>query len=467
MGRVLVSLVACVLAAAACGGGDDDGPPVPADTAQSGTRLKVTWLEFDDGTRTWTQDIFDSVLGVPCTPLEWTDGKRRCTPPSARLYFADAGCTQPMMLDPEAAQAIDFLEECGVMRPSKMFRPTAESVTVTTLYQRSSNGCSPVPGPPMTGVGGVRAVEEPPDLAELTPRYQGEGRLRIYTLTSSDGFLLPVRPYDSELDVACINFDNIVFNTLGMADATSVPCILPAAEADVFVDITCETPGIWSYQDATCAPPPIAALDTQMRGPCRPYVAIGDTPADFAFRPSGDSCFEVQRPLPEALIYGSIGSIEPMTFTRETGTAPPAGRLQFIYIGDGTTRIREREIFYDAELDTECHLMQEDVDTWSCKPVSRTSEIITMYTDDACTQPIDLVFINSSDDTLWPCMPHKPRRYAGYDTDFRLVGDVNPGPFYRSSPEQGCFLAPIVDAIAFNLGPPITATYPRATKRHD
>lgn len=468
MGRVC--LVACASACvfvcgAACG---DSEPPIPPDTAQSGTRLKVTWLEFDDGTRTWTTDIFDSALGLPCTPLDWTDGALRCTPPAARVYFADAGCTQPMLLDREAERAIEYLEECGVRRPSTMYRPSAEPVTVSVLFQRDSeDSCSPVPGTPMTGVTGVRAVEEPPDLVELTRRYQGGGRLRIETLASSDGFLLPIQPYDSELGVACINFDNIVLNTNGMADMTSVPCVLPAAEADFFVDITCETPGLWSSEDAACAPPPIAAVDTERQGACRDYVAIDDEPAQLAFNRLGDSCYETQPPLPETLIYGATGPIEPMTFARATGTAPTVGRLQLIYIGDGTTRIRERAIFYDTELDTECQLVQEDVDTWSCKPVSRTSDFSALYLDEACTQPVEVVFVNNNDDVLWPCTPHKPRRYTGYGTDFRLVGDVHPGPFYQSTPELGCFLLEVVNSTAHSVGPTITATYPRATKRHD
>lgn len=90
-----------VALAAACNGDD-----VPPDTAQSGTRLKLGWFEFEDGLRTWSMDIRDSKLDEPCRPVEWSDSVLRCTPQTGTLAFSDAACTKPYIIGNNSAYAV-------------------------------------------------------------------------------------------------------------------------------------------------------------------------------------------------------------------------------------------------------------------------------------------------------------------------------------------------------------------------
>lgn len=454
-----MSLVAVV--AAACGGDDGGDIVVPPDTAQSGTRLKLGWIQFETGLRTWTVDIVDSALGEPCTPMVWRDGVLRCTPAMPRIAFADAACTQPMILGLEDELAASFAAtDCDGTRPARMYAATDERSDVADAYEGTEDGCSRIQQPRPSGFIGRRAVAQPsPDLVTMRRAYQGTGRVRIETLTASDGLILPVQPYDMELDAACAQFDNIIFNTNGMADATSVPCVVDAVETTQFADPTCETPAV-VVPDA-CRAPAITA--EAMAGPCRPYFAVSDEPQIASYAQVA-SCFPTA-PAPDALIYPGTEELETITFARTV--EPGAGRLQLIYIGDGGVRIRERGVFFDAVLDTECLLSQVDVAAFTCIPVSRTSGPMQVFTDDQCTQSIYVTWVNNDDDTLWPCLVQKPRKYSwGGGTEVREVGGVQAGPFY-STEFGSCMAFDVINATAHLLGPPVTMPFVNATKVFD
>src|SRR5512140_3579343 len=108
MGRrslVLVLVAACSPSAPAnvdapgSNAGGDAGID-PADGARSGTRLKLTWYVFTDGTRQWS-GMYDSERKEYCSPYypAWTDGRVYCTPEhGGSLVYTNATCTQRAMM---------------------------------------------------------------------------------------------------------------------------------------------------------------------------------------------------------------------------------------------------------------------------------------------------------------------------------------------------------------------------------
>src|SRR5689334_974050 len=77
-----------VLALAGCG---DNG--LDRGAAHSGSRLKLGWYEYSDGTRQRVRDwYFDRERGERCTPARWSDGSRYCTPASDPAVYVDLGC---------------------------------------------------------------------------------------------------------------------------------------------------------------------------------------------------------------------------------------------------------------------------------------------------------------------------------------------------------------------------------------
>ena len=76
-------------------GGSGDAGVDPNEGAHSGTRLKLTWFNFSDGTRQWNS-FYDAERKEDCYPYPpWLDGKTYCTPDSnASVVYTDASCSQ-------------------------------------------------------------------------------------------------------------------------------------------------------------------------------------------------------------------------------------------------------------------------------------------------------------------------------------------------------------------------------------
>src|SRR5271170_4089359 len=79
---------------APAGGGSDAGTNAN-DGAMSGTRLKLTYYSFTDGTTQWF-GLYDSERKENCSPFDgtWPDGNTYCVPDwSGSVVYSDTKCT--------------------------------------------------------------------------------------------------------------------------------------------------------------------------------------------------------------------------------------------------------------------------------------------------------------------------------------------------------------------------------------
>src|SRR5689334_12938260 len=107
------ALVAGALAWGACGGKSTpvtadghaidaalDAGPDPNEGAVSGTRLKLSWLTFGDGTRTWA-GFYDAQRKERCEASldePWPGGHVYCVPDHrGTVVYSDAACTQKLV----------------------------------------------------------------------------------------------------------------------------------------------------------------------------------------------------------------------------------------------------------------------------------------------------------------------------------------------------------------------------------
>src|ERR1700760_4212477 len=71
------------------------GSSSPNDGAESGTRLKLTYYAFTDGTTQWF-GLYDSERKENCNPFDgtWPDGNTYCVPAwSGSIVYSDSKCT--------------------------------------------------------------------------------------------------------------------------------------------------------------------------------------------------------------------------------------------------------------------------------------------------------------------------------------------------------------------------------------
>ena len=75
---------AILLALAACG---DDVRREPSAAPVSGSRLKLEWYFYGDGSREPNPEAFyDTLIHGRCTPRLWSDGEERCGRGKPRWY---------------------------------------------------------------------------------------------------------------------------------------------------------------------------------------------------------------------------------------------------------------------------------------------------------------------------------------------------------------------------------------------
>jgi hypothetical protein len=171
------------------------------DAEIDGDRLALALRETDDGLRVVT-GLRDRALGVACTAAAQTDGSMACAPAGAAIptYFADPGCTLPVVAADAGAPALARITEpSGCTSYHRVGRELSPPV-----YQRDDHGtCVPVAAP---ASGRLFAVEAPIDLPALDRRLEPAAgrRLQRVVLGHGDLAFLDGRLFDTQTGADCV-----------------------------------------------------------------------------------------------------------------------------------------------------------------------------------------------------------------------------------------------------------------------
>src|SRR2546423_5565110 len=249
---LLAALIVCACSPSVPVSGDapgnsgGDAGPDPNEGAKSGSRLKLTWFNFADGTRTWDA-FYDAQRKENCYLYEnWTDGGTYCAPNnSGSLVYSDAGCTQrvievyrdPTCPTPPSPYTMEWIYGTCTSQPAHLWQRGA-GIALASYYERFSDGTC---GGPYTSSGydmySVGLEIKPSDLVRLQLGSPvGAARLGERFYESTDGLKVPWTIHDAMLGVDC-------YPAYTPDNATTTTCA-PGAAADAY-----------DYHDAACSQP--------------------------------------------------------------------------------------------------------------------------------------------------------------------------------------------------------------------
>jgi hypothetical protein len=476
--RVVVGMFTLV---AACSPGSPDGADAYvspqgtdggldlADGAQSGSRLKLTWYQFTDGTRQWS-GMYDAQNKELCSPYygAWADGKYYCTPQSGGdLVYTNATCTTKALhyyVDSVCPQApakyyLDYEPVGCTSVPSHIYLRGSQ-ISAASYYYKNSNGTCSTANPTFSYdtfyTFGSEVAKS--DLVELTlSAPKGSGRLGVRYYQSADGMQFPSVLHDTTIDADC--------SASYYSDASTAARCVPndARYAYYAHDATCASPEL--ALTSTCTTPKYAYTfpSTSCPDDTETYYAVSaqamSTPL---FYPSGGSCFSTTASSGTSYwMLGAAVSTAPMTYAADTGTAH---RIQLIhYTTPEGTRFRDPSKLYDSQMGTDCY--PETLPDGTIRCVAYGGYIYSYFTSSACTTPIDVVEIYNGPTS---CTPGVVPKYARkdiapepgtctYGTEVHAIGAVHAGAVYEGSPGS-CSVYTPYESTLYNVGPVVPLT---------
>jgi len=385
-----------VLAAIGCGGSDSGSggsglPPFTEDgqLAHSGTRLKLRWYVWDDGTAQWEpSQLFDTARGEWCYPRPWDDGVSYCTPGAEDGVFSDAACTTPVVkADPGLGYLPAYVAWGNHITDSydSPYRVAVSSVhavgdmiaTPATVYQIYDGVCAAAPYSGFTyyapGAEVVRSDlvamgETAPDPAQ---------RLSLIHRTSPDGLDMPYALHDSMLDVDC--------RPSSRPDVDAAQCeplgVFPATQ---FSDLMCTQPLIATWG---VTPAPLGVLGGGVQG-CRTLFTTGAAVMPATAYSAQDICRSYS-PNPGVNLFAPDEALALATTTRVLDTA--GTRLQRILF-EGLPDAR----LHDTATGLDCEHPRSDASEFYCAPADTpgVEYIDTKYVDASCTTPVNWGYIS-------------------------------------------------------------------------
>jgi hypothetical protein len=456
-----IALVFCVCVVAACGSvatgpdaADDTGDdaPAPDDGAASGTRLKLTWIDYG-GTRVGGYNARDTTAGFDCYPQRWDDDRVYCSPTSGNIVYTNATCTNPVAYtyvnDACPTEPPDYfveysIEPCTDYRAQRIYRRGAQ-VAQTEYYQIYSDGsCNgPFNGDSLDfyAVGTQLGRGE---LVELTRATGDPGdRYAQQFYTSADGARLFDRVIDNQLATPCY------LETA--SDATSARCPPDSRYAGYFADSVCDTPA--TAAESVCDAPeymvhyPSSSLCPEESTPR--YFTVGGV-APGVYSGGAAACGEVA-PDP-ALTYYAAGTelvlpVMPGAIDSEAGR-----QIQLAHFTDGALRLRGNGQF-DTTNGVRCYPVRVASGDYQCVPYD--AGISSYFSEPTCTSPIELVDVYRGDPSCAP--PPVPqivtRSIGGCLTTYQFyaIGDVYTGSLYYGS-AASCIQDTSTAYIRYTLG---------------
>lgn len=483
MGRVwvlLVSIAACSPNVATTG--DARGSPMdgsatdPADGARSGSRLKLTWYAFTDGTKQWS-GMYDAQTKELCSPYysAWTDGRVYCVPPiGGTLVYANPSCTTRALLyytsttcpqDP-ANYYLEYGTSTCRSAPAHLYRRGAQ-IAPATYYTKLSNGACVTDGAPTSAIaiyalGTEVTTDQLVQLSLSAP--EGNGRLGTRYYESIDGMRFPWILHDTALGADCFATSADDGSNTAPAAARCVPS--DASYAYLAHDPACAVPEL--AVESACATPSYAYTFPQTSCPDdhESYFTIGaPAAAPPLYYPSGASCLAT--PPTSGSSYYTLGpkvDVAPLVRTVDDGTAH---RVQLAHYtspeaSDGL-RFRDPYSLYDAQLGTRCSPAK--LPDGSIRCIASGGFISTYYTSSACTTPVELVEVYRGPASC--SAPHPPgygRRTIApepgtctFSTEVHALTTVHAGVVYAGSPGS-CGVYTPYEGTLYDIGPVVPLT---------
>jgi hypothetical protein len=466
-------VVAGLVLACACGSstsGQHDAPvaidagvdagPDPDDGAASGSRLKLVWFNFADGTRTWA-GFYDAQRKESCTVSRdepWTGGHTYCIPDhGGTIVYSDAACTQklaqvfhdPSCSRPPPIYVVEGTTTCDYVAQHLYTR--GDPAAPTSYYLRFGDGSCTGPFPSAGYDFYQLGLEiQPTALVELVlgaPTSAARLSERFYQTV--DGMKLPAAIHDAMLGGDC----------RATGTAGNLVCLPDAAAASLFHDPACTEPE--AALPASCAAPPyLVANDTCPSAPPHLYTAGSPVAAPPLYRLTAGTC---------ATANGSTNNTyyptdQRVTVARlEAVTETVSGRrLQLVH--DTTSEgLSFRAGVHDTEGDTDCAPTVLPDGTVRCLPVAAT--VTTYYTDAQCMTAIDVVEVPTGPPGCGaPTLPryaHKtvqpPPSSCQYSLELHTITGPYTGPLYRDN-SLGCSGYAPAQTAFFTIGPAAALT---------
>jgi hypothetical protein len=450
----------------------DAGPDL-SDGAHSGSRLKITYWAFADGTRSWN-NFYDAQRKENCyLSGPWTDGNYYCTPNSSgSIVWSNATCSTKMMMyyvdpscpTPPGPYILDYSFGCA-FQYSHLYMRGAQLGATQYYYQNSDGSC----GGPYTATGynfyalGTEIVPSQA-LVQITPGApMGSGTITERFLTSSDGLQFPWTAHDATLGADCYP------SSYG---ATSATCIPDASYAYYFHDAQCSVPE--SSVGKTCASPKYLGYSPTSQCPTDPpkYYTAGSSVTNGAsiYYQSNASCAS-QPPDTTQTYYGLGQQLSLSVFSRAPDTL--AGhRIQLIHetAPDGV-KMRDYAL-YDSQLGSECYPISMPDGTTRC--LTFGADIQSYFKDAACTQAIDLAAVSSGPASCGtPVAPTYASKYippaagsCSYSYEMHRLGTAYNGAIYYVN--GTCMPYPLFQQKMYTVGALVDlTTYASATSVTD
>jgi hypothetical protein len=327
------------LALAAC------GDSLTRDTVlepTSGTRLKLEWYLFEDGTQqVEPRSFYDTEMHARCEPRTFVDGTTRCLPFADEALYIDATCenvvgrvTTPADIEP--THFIGYDRVAGALLPARVYAATQPREPVTELYERIDGTCE---GPFATATDltyyDLGVAYDVLALHEGT--VEGEQIAARLQLTD-DGLRLPFELQDRARQAPC--------RPELRTDGSVVCAPTTAVLATLFADASCTT-AVVAVDPSS--PPPEAAARLGPSG-CTTYHAVGAPYEGPRYEMRGERCTRLAA---DELLAFEVDAALDLPLLERTVEDEPRRRLQRITLTDGDFIVVDDRL-YDSAIRTEC-----------------------------------------------------------------------------------------------------------------
>ena len=361
--------IAVALGLCACG---DNRQVDDLFEAVSGSRLKLEWHLYPDGTRqAETTAFYDLDVHARCTPQRWIDDVIRCVPIADDAIYIDATCENLVGRARTIEKPTHFIGYdtlAGTTLPARLYRAGPTTTPVSQRYEVRDGMCvGPFSTP--SDLTYYQLVDEiaGADLLAVRDAEVGAGRLALAYRATDDGLRLPTGLRDRDLDLPC--------TPMAGADGGFRCAPTEAATPSYFRDPACEQ-AVITVADGAAAPTIATLADPSG---CARYHAVGGEVTGPLYRRDSAACTRVTpTPTPRQFPVGAELELPILDRTIEDASAR---RLQRIILGDDQLRFVDDRL-YDTATGAEC-VRRASGDVMRCLPAVVANA--TMLRTPSCT----------------------------------------------------------------------------------